>query len=264
MSDSVSACEHIAFERFGSLDSPQLVLIHSLALDKSVWQRMVPELAEHFSIWAIDLPGHGKSKYIVRPTIEAMANCVAEMLKAQNVGSYTVVGMSMGGCVAQALAIHYPDQIEGLCILDSTSWYGPDAKTVWEQRAQRAVNEGLATFADFQLSRWFTPEFLATSPEVASTLFDIFVENDVPAYVAACRSMGRFDARLHLGDITCPTMIGVGSEDQATPIAASQFIADHVPDAEFEILDGCAHLSAIERPVEVAHLIKRLHARIQS
>lgn len=225
-----------------------VVLLHSLALDRGVWERMTPLLTDRYDVLAPDLPGHGNSPATEQGTIESMADEVAALLRALELPEAFVVGLSLGGCVAQALAFRYPRMVAGLGLVDTTCWYGPTAPQDWEQRAQRVRREGFPSMADFQFSRWFTPGFRAEHPEVGQRLLEVFCRNDVDSYVATCRAMGAMDFREEIKAITAPTMIVVGAEDTATPPSYAEGLRAGIPDAQLRVLEDSSHLSPVERP----------------
>jgi len=249
----------LAYTTHGNPDGTPLVLLHSLALDHSVWDRFLPFVVDAHTVVTCDLPGHGQSPLRDELSIEGMADEVAELIEQVADGaSARVVGMSMGGCVALALAQRHPSRVRALGLVDTTAWYGPDAPQTWEGRAVKARDEGLGSLAGFQLDRWFTRSFRSEHPKVGEALLDVFRANDLDSYVASCRAMGAFDLRPGLKDISAPTVVAVGEQDMATPPDFARVIAAEVPGAELHVLAGCAHLSAVERPHDVATALGRV------
>src|SRR5258708_7700313 len=123
---TIDGCD-IGFTLDGA-GSSCVVLIHSLALDRSIWDRVVPKLAGRARVLTYDCRGHGRSGRPSAPfTVDLFARDLAELL--DHVGwSYAVVaGCSMGGCVAQAFAGLYPSRTAALALIDTTAWYGEDA-----------------------------------------------------------------------------------------------------------------------------------------
>lgn len=234
-----------------------IVLLHSLALDRSVWEGLIPHLQGDFEILAIDLPGHGKSSEFSGDTIEELADQVADLVQEQGMGPSIVIGLSLGGCVAQALAIRHPGLVEGLGLLDTTCWYGEDAPSAWEERAQRARRDGFDSLAGFQLARWFTADFLESNPDVGERLLDVFRGTDIDSYMAACRVMGKMDLRDLVSGISVPTSVIVGAEDPATTPAHSEELHRRIPGATLYVIPDCSHLSAVEKPGEIAELLRR-------
>lgn len=239
-------------------DAVPLVLLHSLALDRSMWGPLLDHIGDDRQVVTLDLPGHGASVARRPLTIEGMADDVAATLDELGYEHVVLVGVSMGGCVAQAFAIDHPERVVGLGLFDTTAWYGPDAALAWEDRATRAQAEGLASLADFQLERWFTASYLEREPERCRRLLDVFVANDVPSYVAACRAMGSVDLRDGLATVSVPTVIAVGEEDGATPPHHAADIRSRVAGATLTIIPDAKHLAPVEQPEPVARLLEPL------
>lgn len=243
---------------------PAVVLLHSLAMDHSIWNHHVEQLASRYPTVTCDLPGHGKSGTVTDVSVEWMADQVARLLDTTPFDRVIVAGLSLGGCVAQALAVRHPQLVAGLCLVDTTAWYGPDAPANWEKRAQKAALEGFDALSEFQRERWFSPAFRAEQPDVGDRLMDVFRSNDIDSYVAVCRAMGRFDARELIGEITVPVTVMVGELDPATPIAHARELAKRIPGAQLKILAGASHLSPVERPAAFIAEIDALHALVRA
>ena len=229
-----------------------VVLLHSLALDGSIWSDVVSSLATHSEVITPDLTGHGKSpRATPEMTIESMADDVAELIGSLGRAPATVIGMSLGGSVAQALAIGHPECVSTLGLVDTTAWYGPSALADWTERADRADANGLASLSAFQVDRWFSAPFVAKEPAVCQRLLEIFVANDPASYRATCLALGRMDLRDRLAGIHQPTAIVVGENDEATPIRDAEDLAKRIAGAQLRVIPDGKHLTGIERPAAV-------------
>jgi len=245
----------LAHSLHGEFGDSAVVMLHSLALDRSVWDGVINQL-DGVPCVAVDLRGHGESRGSGQTTIEEMGVDVVELIEYLGLASVVVVGLSLGGCVAQVVAASRPDLVAHLVLADTTAWYGPDAVEAWTQRAGKAQADGLNSLSAFQLDRWFGDEFLEEHPAIGEALLDIFRANDIDEYVATCSAMGKFDFRPRLGDIDCPTTVLVGELDPATPIEDAEALVAGIPTAELQVLRGARHLTAIERPNEFADVIR--------
>src|ERR1700693_2434406 len=111
---------------------PRLALIHSLALDASIWDAVVGELGQAFEILVYDCCGHGQSSRLSGLyTTRLFADDLAAILDHANWPATSIAGCSMGGCVAQAFAAAYPSRAQALGLIDTTAWYGPAAAADW-------------------------------------------------------------------------------------------------------------------------------------
>lgn len=246
----------LEFTRHDGGGDGTLVLLHSLALDRTVWDGLIPLVRDRFGSIALDLPGHGASQGLEETTIEAMADEVASLLTHLDTGPAIVVGLSLGGCVAQAVAARHPGVVRGLALLDTTCWYGETAPADWEERAQKALRDGLDSLAAFQLNRWFSAGFAEQNREIGEGLLDVFRANDLDHYAAACRAMGAMDLRGLVPNITAATTVIVGDQDPATPPSHAELLRQLIPDTALHVIPRCSHLSAVERPGAIARLLE--------
>ena len=235
-----------------------VLLLHSLALDRHVWNGLLPTLCRHRPVVAVDLRGHGASPPSAGFTIEQMADDVAATLNAMGVERVAVAGMSLGGAVAQAFACEDPDRVTALALIDTTAWYGPDAAQQWAQRATKARASGMRSLSEFQLDRWFSDGFRGDHPQLCQGLLDTFARNDLSSYEATCHALGAFDLRHRAASLRVPTVVIVGSEDVATPVSHAKDLCDRIPNASLHVLQGARHLTPIECPQAVAGLLEAL------
>ena len=242
---------NLRYEQFASGDSGVIVLLHSLAMDASIWREFAGLLPADTTVLAPDLPGHGVQPDGDPSSVESMADGVAEWMTSIGSGPVTLIGMSLGGSVAQALTIRHPDLVGRLGLVDTTAWYGPGASAAWASRATQAREKGLDSLAGFQLDRWFTDEFRQQRPEQGEALLKIFRRNRLENYVASCTALGAMDLRDGLGKIAIPTAVVVGELDSATPPSHARELAGAISGAQLTVLPACKHLSAVERPASV-------------
>jgi 3-oxoadipate enol-lactonase len=236
--------------------SGRVVLIHSLAMDGSFWDRVAPLLTNHASVLVYDCRGHGNSDKPEGPySVELFADDLADLLDRIGWSSATVCGASMGGTVAIAFAAAYPDRVDGLCLCDTTCWYGPEAPAQWAERAQKALDEGLQALIGFQKTRWFSDSFREKNPEIVDRAVDVFLRNDVRCYAETCRMLGAADKREALKNFRMPCAILVGSEDYATPVSMAKVLEANIPGARLEVVEKARHLTPLEVPERVARQI---------
>jgi 3-oxoadipate enol-lactonase len=242
--------------------SHHVVLIHSLAMDRSFWRPVAERLAASASVLTHDCRGHGRSdKPQGHLTVEQQADDVADLTDQLGWPTALVAGASMGGCIALACAIRHPARVSALGLVDTTAWYGPDAPKNWEQRANAAVASGLSSLTDFQVTRWFGEKFRADNPQVVKDCVDVFLRNDVAAYAQTCRMLGACDLRAGLASIAVPTAIVVGDEDYATPPAMAEAMHQAIAGSTLTVLPGARHLTPLERPDDIAAALEQLLER---
>lgn len=239
--------------------APRVALVHSLAMDRSFWQPVADLLAGKASVLTWDCRGHGASDKPGGPyTVDLFARDLADLLDYVQWPSAVVAGASMGGCVALAFAAGYPRRTTGLGLIDTTAWYGAEAPKQWADRAGKAIESGLSSLVDFQVTRWFGDAFRAANPDVVKQSVDVFLRNDVKAYAETCRMLGECDLRASLPRLAMPTAVVVGEEDYATPVAMAEALRRGIPGATLTVLAGGRHLTPLEQPARVAAELERL------
>lgn len=242
--------------------APRLALIHSLALDRHVWDAVVQQLEGEAEILTYDCRGHGQSPKTPGPyTAQLFASDLAELFDRVGWDRAAVAGCSMGGNIAQAFAAAYPQRTTALGLIDTTASYGADAPAKFNERADTARANGMRGMIDFQLTRWFSDSFRANHPEVLRRTFDVFVANDLDCYAAACELLGAADTRAALATLDMPVAVVVGEEDYATPVAMARQLHDAIPQSTLTVIAGARHLTPIEFPDRIASELRGLLAR---
>lgn len=250
----------IVYDIHGDKSAPKrIALIHSLAMERGFWDGVVQALSGKAALLALDCRGHGQSGKPKGPyTVEQMADDLADVMTHAGWQKAAVAGCSMGGCVALAFAIRHPDRTTGLGLIDTTAWYGEDAPKAWGERADAAVQKGLASLADFQLTRWFSDGYRTSGSPVVKRALDVFLANEVQAYADTCRMLGAADLRTKLGGITVPTRIVVGEEDYATPVKMSEALKAGIKGSTMLVLDKARHLTPLEVPQRIAAELEKI------
>lgn len=224
---------------------PVVVLSHALGCALGMWDEVAARLRERCTVVRYDQPGHGASA-AQGSTIEDYADAAAALLRP--FGPVHFVGLSMGGMVAQALAVRHPHLVRSLAIANSAAHYDATARAMWQARTDTVRSQGMEAIADGALERWFTGEFRegAGSQRVAD-MRAVLVATDAEAYARSCQAVAAIDFRASNERIEAPTLVIAGALDEATPPAMSREICARIRGAELVSLQA-AHLSAVEQP----------------
>ncbi|MEY9325762.1 alpha/beta fold hydrolase [Sinorhizobium fredii] len=237
----------------------RVVLVHSLAMDKTFWEPTVAELGGFADALIFDCRGHGATDKPAGPySVELFADDVADLMDHIGWKSAVVAGASMGGCVALAFAANYPERVEALGLFDTTAWYGENAPKAWAERADKALAEGMAALVGFQKTRWFSDGFREANPDAVEKAIGVFLKNELPAYAATCAMLGNADLRAALPSFDFPCRVAVGTEDYATPPEMARHMAENIPGASLFILEGVRHFTPLEIPSTIAGHLKEL------
>lgn len=250
----------LSYTRYpGAPGSPRIVLVHSLALDRSLWSRVIEAVDGRAEIVAYDCRGHGLSGRPAGPfTAAQFADDLVDLLTWLRWSDIVVGGCSMGGCVAQAFAARYPDRTRAALFVDTTAWYGPSAPRDWARRAETARAKGLAALVPFQLTRWFGDAFREAEPDLMDRLTEVFTANDQASYEATCQMLGAVDLRAGASAISCPATVLVGQDDQATPPDMARELAERIGHGSAVMVRGTRHLTPLENPAVVADALMKL------
>lgn len=231
--------------RYGA-GRPAALALHPLALSGELWSTVD---TSELSLLGLDARGHGSSDWDGKPfSVEDMAADAAAVIEAAGDAPMDVIGMSMGASTALVLAASRPDLVRRLVVADGTACYGPDREKTWEDRAEKAQSRARDAQLEFQRERWFGERFRQERPDTVDAVCRIFLATDGAAHAAACRALGGLDATDAVKTITAPTLVLVGEEDYATPVAMAEEVAAGVPDSRLVVRPATRHLSLVEDP----------------
>lgn len=228
---------------------PALTFVHQLGGDLTVWDTLAGHFRHRYNVLRYDLRGHGTSAISREPFgVAQLAADLGAMLDAAGVTHTHLVGMSMGGMVAQQFALDYPSRVLSLALCDTSSRTPHEARDMWNERAALVRREGTAALADATMERWFTPGFRHANRETVGKIRDVLLRTAPEGYAMACEALRDFDAHDRLAELRVPTLAVAGRYDNGTPVAVTQALAETIAGARFEVLDA-AHLA----PVEESH-----------
>jgi 3-oxoadipate enol-lactonase len=240
------------FQRTGA--GEPLLLITGFTISSAVFEPVLDLYAERFEVITYDNRGSGRSGAPLRPTSMAeLAADAAGLLDALDVESAHVCGLSMGGMIAQELAIRFPERVRGL-VLGGTSPGGPRAARP-ALRELGALGAGAAGGWTDGERRWlgewlFSDAFRREQPERVSELLRHFGRHRAPAQGVWSHWWASVyhDTTSRLKDIQAPTLVMHGERDAMAPIANARLLAREIPGAELCIVPGSGHAYLLERP----------------
>jgi len=224
-----------------------VVLLHGLGDSSDLWRHQVPVLSRRHRTVALDLRGHGRSP-LGEPTFDlgAMAADVRATLSGLGITRAVVAGLSMGGGVAQALALRDPALVRALILVSTSSEFREATRRRFLDRALTAEREGMASVVDATVARWFTPRFAAAHPdEVERTRLGV-LRTSPAAFAAASRANAARHFTDDLPSITCPVLFIGGTADPADPNRALEIYRRSLPDLRAELIPDASHLVPVE------------------
>ena len=234
-----------------------LVLIHGVGLDHTMWQPVVSELRHRRTI-TYDMVGHGAARKLPGPyTLTTFVEQLSGIVDALEC-DVDVVGFSMGALVAQGFAISAGGaRLARMVLLNGVHDRSDHQQQAIVDRVAEVRAGGFETTVEPALQRWFTPAFAAAQPAVVDAVRQRLLHNDLRAYADAYEVFATADAELasRVPDITQPTLVATGSDDQRSTPAMARALADALPNGHSSVLQGLRHLAPLESPDAVAALI---------
>ncbi len=241
----------------GPQDGPVLLLLHSLGSSAAVWEPILPALvAAGFRVVRPDMRGHGQTPALPGPyTIDALARDALAVLEQLGIRGASVVGLSIGGLIAQQLAFLAPDRVDALALIDTALSIPP--ADLWRERAAAVRAGGMAAIVDSVVARWLTASAPAHARE---TLRAMVLATDPEGYASCGEAIGAADLHEQSAGLRVPTLVLVGAEDPATPVVSAEKLRDAIAGARLEIIDGASHVPTAEQPAAVAGALLRFLA----
>lgn len=236
-------------------EGPPVVLVHGLGGSLHTWWGVIETLSVHHHVVALDLRGSGRSDagsggY----SIQQWAQDVNALISALELPPVTLVGHSLGSLVVQQAALDKPEAIDQLVLVGGISWFEPDTKKKYEERADAVEAEGLDGIVDAWLAGALAPRTQAKLPQLVGLLRDLYLRNDPTAYAKACRALAKMP-RIAREDIGQPTLLLVGDHDRSTPIAMTEELHAEIPVSRVKVIPTAAHWPMLEQPDVLAAAI---------
>lgn len=222
-----------------------LVFANALGTDLRVWDRVVPLLPEGLRILRYDIRGQGLSSVPEGPyAMGTLVRDAERLLDHLDIRDCVFVGLSLGGLIAQGLAVKRLDQIRALVLSNTAAKFG--LKHMWEDRIARTRTLGLGAMADEVMDRWF-PKSALTSPEAALARA-MLVRQPLEGYLGCAAAIGGTDFYTPTSGLRLAALGIAGDRDRATPPDLVRETVDLIPGAKFHLIRGAGHLPCLDRP----------------
>ncbi|GAA3232924.1 alpha/beta hydrolase [Actinocorallia longicatena] len=229
-----------------------LVLLHAFPLSSSMWLTQREQLAPRFRVITPDLRGFGGSVLGGdEPSIEAMADDVANLLRQKGIAKAVIGGLSMGGYVAMALCRRHPERVRGLILADTKATADPDEARANRLRiAERLSAENtVAVLAEELLPKLVGPTTLRQRALIYGRVRGLVQATPAKAAAWAQRAMAaRPDSLATLRETKVPALVIVGAEDTIATEADATAMVEALPNAELLVIPRAGHLSSLEQP----------------
>jgi pimeloyl-ACP methyl ester carboxylesterase len=239
---------HYFIQEGGEMLGPPVILIHGAGGSHLHWPPELRRLSGQ-RIFALDLPGHGKSSSIGLQSIRDYTRSAIDFMDSIELSQAVIVGHSMGGAIALTLGLDHAERVSGLGLIATgarlrvaTPVLGNTANLATFSLAVQIINEwAFGPQADPHLKAVAARRMAETRPAV--------LHGDL----LACDA---FDVMERLGEIHVPTLVLCGTEDKLTPLTYSKTLASQISGAALQIVEGAGHMVMLEEPRRVAGVLK--------
>jgi 3-oxoadipate enol-lactonase len=237
---------NIYYESHG--DGEALLLIMGYGQYSGHWATMIPPLSREYRVIVFDNRGTGRSDKPDMPyTMKMMADDARGLLDAIGIDSAHVFGVSMGGMIAQELALNYPDKVKSL-ILGCTFCGVAKAVLPTPEALEFLTGPEMAKLSVEERARMTMPwlvsqEFIDKTPEAVEMYVAITTKYPTPIHGFACQgqAIAAHDTYDRLPQIPAPTLVIVGDADRIIPAENSPILASRIPNAELVVLKNASH-----------------------
>ena len=237
-------------------EGPFVTLVHGVGGSLSAWDGIAPMLARSFSVVRLDLRGHGRSGRIVGGcSLEDLASDVRRVWDELGIDKTHIAGFSLGGLIAQSLALSDADRIDRLAIISAVAGRTPEERKKVVERLALLKENGIAAVSAAAEERWFTPEFRAAKPEQVRQVMAELLANDRESYAAAYTVFATSDLADRLDGIKLPTLIVTGEHDVGSNARMARLMHERIAGSSLAILPGLRHQVLVESPGRLADLL---------
>ena len=228
---------------------PPVILIHGAGGIHLSWPPQIRRLADE-RVYALDLPGHGKSEGAGRQSIDEYAEDVVAFMSELKIRAAVIVGISMGGAIALTLALKYPKQVLGLGLIGSGSKLRV-SPTLLETAGNLNAFESTVEMMNENCFSSGTPQNLIELSK--RTMLEI----RPPVLLGDLLACNEFDVTSQLDKINVPTLIVCGAEDKMAPLKFSELLQAGIVNSQLHVLNNAGHMVMLEQPDVVADLLKQ-------
>lgn len=241
--------------------SRALVCIHGVGSYQEAWDDVAAALGDDFRILTFDLRGHGRSSRVKgRYEIDDFVTDVLALADHVGFTTFDLAGFSLGGLIAQRLALLHPSRLRRLVLLATVSGRTREERERVLARLAALQSGERGAHYDASLSRWLTEDFQAKHPARIAHLRERNAQNDPDCYASAYRVLAETDFGGFIDQIRMPTLIVTGEDDQGSNPRMARFMHECIVGSQLAILPGMRHSILVEASGQVANLMRNFLA----
>lgn len=247
---SIPFINHVA-----SGNGPYVTLIHGVGANLRSWDEVVKPLDPHFTVVRLDLRGHGLSGRITTCTLEDLALDVCRVWDERGIKQSHLAGFSLGGLIAQYLALNSADRVDRLAIISAIAGRTDDERARVVGRLKLLAEGGIRAVTAAAEERWFTDEFRALHPDRVARRMAELLANDPQSYAAAYKVFATSDLGDRLGEIHHDTLIVTGEHDVGSNTRMARMMHAAIKNSQLRILPQLRHSVLVEASPKIAELL---------
>ena len=239
-----------SFRIDGPAGKPWVTFITGIANDAWMWEAQAAALAPRFRVLRYDLRGQGGTAATDPPyTIDLLAGDLIALWDALGVGTSHLVGLGLGGALAQAVAIRHPERVQRLAPCCCRARMVPEFAKLWHELIATVRSRGIEPIVEPTVQRWFSEPFRAANPRVLDGVRAMIRRTSVAGYVGCASAFLGLDIEAGLGSIRAPTLFISGALDaRGGPPPLMAALAQKVPGARHVSVPDAAHIANVENP----------------
>ena len=237
-----------------------VVFLHGVGCSARSWEKQLEALAATRRVVAVDTRGHGLSdRTYGRMSLQDYADDVLAVMSELGISSAPIVGISMGGMVAQTMALTAPGRVSSLLLADTCARADPEMAAGMKAVGSLALTSGMKAAAESVKPATFCAAAIAENRPHVRDFEEQFCATDPLTFSIAMDALAGLDVLDGLARITAPVLVLIGAEDVLTPLVYAKAIASAVPGAELRVIERAGHLSNLDEPEAFTdHLVRFL------
>ena len=239
---------------------PTIVLVHGWAMHTGIWREFAEQLAKHYQVICLDLPGHGQSEALDDFNL---ADISAALVSAVPDGQFCWLGWSLGATVVLDIAQRYPNKVSSLVLLagnpmftQTDEWSGlrVDLLEAFAEQLQLDCQATLLRFLSLQVNQ--LSDFKVLIKKLKAAVLE-YPAPDNQTLQGGLDILKTADLRTALADITVPVLVILGARDTLVPVAVGQKMQTLAPNIELNIIDKAGHVPFLSHPQELLEIISK-------
>ena len=251
--------------RTGPRGRTPVILVHPVGLDLTYWGLQIDDLCDHYDVVAFDLPGQGKSPGVPGDwTIPQTASFLGQVVASTGSSTAHIVGLSVGGIIAQAFAVAHPEAVRSLTLISTAPTFSEEGRAAMRRRAATVRAQGMQGVLQECLERWFTKRTVERRPDLVDRVTKTLLADDPEVHGAMWDMISAFEITGDLHRISAPTLILTGELDPSSPPSSARLLHETITDSELHIVPSLSHMLPLEAPLIVNEHLLRFLGRVGS